>query len=731
MSMKATQARLTTEELHELKWLAGGLLALLSLWSLWSLDLQSEAYLLFASLVVAGALLRPAWVARIPAEVWRPAGFVVLFLIGTDFMLHLPAFMPPLLRMVILLLVYRMLAPRRRRDDLQMVLLCLFCLVISGVLTLSLLFAFQILLFTPVAMGLLFVICLLDCGPESRNHRPTWQTFTWRSLMRRVLQVADFRVLLLGALMFGFVVLVSTVLFVLTPRFNFDQAIPYLQIQGKARSGFSENVELGAVSEIVQDKSVAMRIDVPSLEAIDASPYWRILALDEYHDGSFRMSPALKRPPLSVYRKTRKQMGSDLAGDGVPGSERTGALWTFYLEGGTSQYLPIAGQFHTIRFEKMQDAVVIPTLHVIGLDSVRQSVFSYQIEDLQWTRRFPASEAERAAFGGLQHVVEGDEPDYPLTTLALNMPPADRDFLDEVNRQLPGAGVYPNAVAYSQAVTDYLRRNFRYSLSPDAAGQGEDPVVDWLRTGKSGHCEFFAGAFVLLAREAGYPARMVVGFAGGSWNVVEAYFVVRNSDAHAWAEIYDASTGEWLRVDPTPGNGSSNPGAEGAAPVLKLEAGWDAWLDSLRIQWYRRIVNFDQNDQVEMASSMKQVWDKLTDDLRLRLKTMIEHLKEWSSRPLSSGNLIRGGCLLALGLGAFFGWRSRYWWLAQLFRLLRRPKGLDPVRRQAGRYLVRLKAKGIDAGVRARLEALRFGPEVSPQTAKPIFVEARRVLRGR
>jgi transglutaminase-like putative cysteine protease len=730
MSVKIKQARLSIEELHELKWLMGGCLTLLSLWSLWSLDLQSELFLLLGSLVVIAALILPARVAQIPVAVWRPAGFVLLFVVGADFVLHLPEFMPPLLRMVILLLVYRTLAPRRRRDDLQVVLLCLFCVVISGVLTVSLLFAFQILLFTPIAMGLLFVVCLLDRGPESRSYLPSWQSFRWSSLVRRVVRVVDFRVLFLGAALFGFVVLVSTVLFVLTPRFNLDQVIPYLQIKSEARSGFSENVKLGAVSEIIEDTAVAMRIDVPSLEAIDAAPYWRILVLDKYDKGYFRMSDELKRDPFARYKKEREWLGRDLVGSGVSKRDRRGEIWTFYLEGATTQYLPIPGQFYSLRFEGLQDIVVMADLHVLGLDSVRQSVFSYQIEDLQWSRRLPASEEEQSAFSILPMTVEGDAPGYPLTTMELKLESEDAGFLRDLNQQiLPTDGAL-GAAAYSQAATDYLWQNFRYSLSPDGSVLAADPVVDWLREGQAGHCEYFAGAFVLLARAAGYPARMVVGFAGGSWNVVESYFVVRNSDAHAWVEIYDAATSEWLRVDPTPGSGSSNPDL--AQPTgVKFEAGWSAWLDSLRIQWYRRIVNFDQADQVEMASTLKDVWDEWVETFSLQVKSALSRVKEWVARPFSRGNFIRAGFVLVCGVGLFFLWRTRYGWLGLLYRMLRRPQALDPVRKQAGRYLRRLKASGVDAPVARDLEALRFGPAVTPSVAKSVFVNARRALRRR
>jgi hypothetical protein len=65
-----------------------------------------------------------------------------------------------------------------------------------------------------------------------------------------------------------------------------------------------------------------------------------------------------------------------------------------------------------------------------------------------------------------------------------------------------------------------------------------------------GHCEYFAYSFVLLARAAEYPARIVCGFAGGEWDDKTQSWVNEKTDAHAWAEIFDGT--EWIRVDPTP-----------------------------------------------------------------------------------------------------------------------------------------------------------------------------------
>jgi transglutaminase-like putative cysteine protease len=95
---------------------------------------------------------------------------------------------------------------------------------------------------------------------------------------------------------------------------------------------------------------------------------------------------------------------------------------------------------------------------------------------------------------------------------------------------------------------DFRNDGFSYTL--DAPLLGRDSVDDFLFRTKAGFCEHYAGAFVFLMRAAGVPARVVTGYQGGEINPVDGFLTVRQSDAHAWAEIWLAGRG-WLRVDPT------------------------------------------------------------------------------------------------------------------------------------------------------------------------------------
>ena len=125
---------------------------------------------------------------------------------------------------------------------------------------------------------------------------------------------------------------------------------------------------------------------------------------------------------------------------------------------------------------------------------------------------------------------------------------------------------------------------FSYTLAP--APLGRDAVDDFLFDTREGFCEHYASAFTVLMRAAGIPARVVTGYQGGYWNKLGDYLLVRQSDAHAWSEVWLAGRG-WVRVDPTAAVRPErvNLGAAAAAgDQLRLVPGCD-WLQGLRNRW--------------------------------------------------------------------------------------------------------------------------------------------------
>jgi len=146
---------------------------------------------------------------------------------------------------------------------------------------------------------------------------------------------------------------------------------------------------------------------------------------------------------------------------------------------------------------------------------------------------------------------------------------------------------------------------FFYTLMPPLLGA--NPVDEFLFATRRGFCEHYASAFVVILRAAGIPARVVTGYQGGSINPNGNYMIVRQSDAHAWAEAIIG--GQWRRFDPTAavapsriqlGLGGSLPASEQVPMLARLD---ESFLKSLQLSWdalnhdWRRNVigfNFDR-----------------------------------------------------------------------------------------------------------------------------------------
>jgi hypothetical protein len=114
------------------------------------------------------------------------------------------------------------------------------------------------------------------------------------------------------------------------------------------------------------------------------------------------------------------------------------------------------------------------------------------------------------------------------------------------------------------AIQSYFRGpDYTYDLT--GAPTGDDALLKFLTTDKRGYCEQFAGAMVVLARQAGIPARVVVGFTPGIQQS-DGSWLVTNHDAHSWPEVWFPQAG-WVRFEPTPRDASTSPPAYTTAPV--------------------------------------------------------------------------------------------------------------------------------------------------------------------
>jgi len=157
----------------------------------------------------------------------------------------------------------------------------------------------------------------------------------------------------------------------------------------------------------------------------------------------------------------------------------------------------------------------------------------------------------------------------------LALPPAERAVLEQIAGELGLRGLAPAAAV--RRVNEYLAAFSYATYRESAVPRGVTPLADFLTRTKSGHCEYFAAATVLLLRAAGVPARYATGFAALEYSDLEGAWVVRARHAHAWSRAY--VDGAWSDVDTTPPSWFAE--EADAAPL------WQPLLDVFRWAAYR------------------------------------------------------------------------------------------------------------------------------------------------
>ena len=345
-------------------------------------------------------------------------------------------------------------------------------------------------------------------------------------------------------------------------------------------SGLSETMTPGSIRDLSLSDAIAFRVKFEGAPPPRAQLYWRGPVLTDFDGRTWRVSaPQLRRAT------TVEAFGAPI--DYEVTLEPHNHNWVFALEMPvrlpanarlTSEYVPIS---------------LIPVRNRLRYE-VRSA--------LQFQLRGGAESADLAA--------------------ALRIPPA----VDPRARALAGewrASLPDDGAIVRRAIDFYRSSRFEYSLQ--APELGRDSVDEFLFGTKQGFCEHFASSFVFLMRAAGVPARVVTGYQGGDVNPVDGYMIVRQADAHAWAEVWLAGNG-WTRVDPT---AAAVPvrvelGITAAAPAgapLLMRSGLD-WLkglrndwDALTNQWNQWILGYNADRQLEMLArfGMKQPsWETMT-----------------------------------------------------------------------------------------------------------------------
>lgn len=364
-------------------------------------------------------------------------------------------------------------------------------------------------------------------------------------------------------------------------------------------SGLSDEMSPGDITQLILSDNVAFRVSFDGPIPSAGERYWRGPVLWHTDGRRWRAAPADK--PLMSEPPTVDVAGTPLTYTITlePHKRR----WLYALD------LPDAAPAQAVRTADFQ-------LH--AREDVKQRA-RYQVTSHTTYTMRNLSEAERERALQLPAVVNRRT----------------RELAQRWRVQHEPAGVV------AQALRHFGTENFTYTLTPPALASA-DPIDQFLFSTRQGFCEHYSSAFVFLMRAAGIPARVVTGYQGGELNPVGEYLVVRQRDAHAWAEVWLDGFG-WLRIDPTSAVAPERivrsiqvtPGREGAAVqfelpggeglraiVERLRQGWD----SVNNGWNQWVLNYTQIEQEQFLKGLGlgiESWKGMVTALAVALVVLI------------------------------------------------------------------------------------------------------------
>jgi transglutaminase-like putative cysteine protease len=395
---------------------------------------------------------------------------------------------------------------------------------------------------------------------------------------------------------------IMIVLFVLVPRIP-GPLWGLTQEQRGGVTGLSETMSPGQISNLISSNEVAFRVNFDGEIPAQQQLYWRGPVMAAFNGNTwfqlrFKDLADDPRQPLSA---TSNPVSYTVT------LEPHGKNWLFGLD---------------IPATTIDDSYLSPELQLTSKKAVndlkRYSMESYLKYQLGVEESF----------------------DYLMRTseFSTDKNPRTRQLGEQWARQFNDDRQIVN-----HALAMFRNEPFVYTLRPPLLG--DNPSDEFLFDSRRGFCEHYASSFALLMRAAGIPARVVTGYQGGEVNELGGHLIVRQSDAHAWTEVWLESRG-WVRIDPT-----------AAVSPDRIENGLDQALSD-------ELVTFRINRQNPLISQLLYGWDNLQNKWNTWVLNYNQNRQKNFLRDLGIG--IRGWgdmiiylvliMIMIMGLYGFIGW---------------------------------------------------------------------------
>ena len=417
----------------------------------------------------------------------------------------------------------------------------------------------------------------------------------------------------------------AAVLFLLFPRIS-GPLWGFASQKHAGVTGLSSSMTPGDLSELAQSDEVAFRVKFDGTPPPQSALYWRAIVLHDY-DGKTWSSGNLP---------WRRQLGLSTHGQAV-------------------------------NYQVTLEPTNLSILYALDLPSkIPEDTglsASYEI-----TTHTPVT--ERKLYSATSYTDYSYGANMPNWMLRRDLQlPRDDPRAHALAAQWQSSAQSPEQVV-QDALNMFHQEKFSYTLQPGVL-TGDDKVDQFLFDTRRGFCEHYAGAFVYLMRAAGIPAHVVIGYQGGELNPVDGYYVVRQQEAHAWAEVWLPGKG-WTRVDPT-----------GAVDPARVEKGLEASLpdDEVADSFYIAHPWF---------GDVRNSWDAINTGWNEWVLAYGPELQEkfYKKVGLDYGDWLQ----LALVLGLCIVLTLGFFWLYLLWE--RRQPGAAPVVRDYARFCARLARIG-------------------------------------
>lgn len=503
-----------------------------------------------------------------------------IFFFVFDMLILSASFIPASIHLVLFLQIAKLYQEKTDRDYLYLIILSFLQILAASSLTIDISFVAMLFLFL---VALVSTLMSFDMYRSQRNQTPDTQrvagALSGMSLWAAV-----------------WIVLTGTVLFLGIPRVGtgyFTRAVaPSLLI-----SGFTDSVQLGEIGQVKLSSAVVMHarpISGPTAAVLK----WRGIALDRFDghkwyktdrkrrpiqaspDGEYRIRPIIQKTDAAQYELLLEPLATN----------------TLF---GPYQVRKISGRLQGVEYD--------------GDDSIYMRIPTARRTQYQVLSEIPKHKMERS--GAPEQAVPPEiGPRY--LQLPKNLDPRITDLARTITAK--GTSTFDK----SSLVEGYLKRNYKYTLNLTWA-PGPEPLSTFLFDAKSGHCEYFASSMAILLRAAGIPTRLINGFMMGEYNPVGGDYIVRESDAHSWVEVYIPGRG-WMEFDPTP----PDPNYREMSLGLQISQ----YIDAAELFWNSYIIVYDTGAQLQLFRSAQESVQSMQTSMRMKTDKWVVQGQEFSDR---------------------------------------------------------------------------------------------------